>query len=476
MKARIIKGVLVVAFSMLLCQLLVCLVDSESDDVRSLSEPFNGQQTGVPSHRRLSFSAVLSGQFSLPFQPEYDRGMESVLLAIHYANDRQWTEAVGRIIDALPGYSRVFLMLPSTGASPIAGELELRRKISNRPIIGTILYGPQHCWVQDLGEGSDDTFLLGWNGKEIAPVLHQMGLKTVRHYLPLEGGNVQMARNRNGKRFVFIGPKERDLAFGHLSRLGVRNPLQFLQESYLQTFQADEMVTLPVGDRSLHIDQSVLFLRDGLAVVEEFPELSEDEESLVRECRQAMVSNAVGELQLHAVFGSAYTGRTRKVVWQADTGACVETTQTMELTKGAADVLAQFQSRRPDMFDLLYRDGGNSNRLLTENILTEHGFDIVRLKTSVWHHVNRQSYVNAMAYRDQRDGRPSVMLPVYHHPGGSPDAVDVRNLRGMNLINRQILESHGFNVVPVQSVVRLGGNLHCMMYQLPSRRLRLMED
>lgn len=418
----------------------------------------------------MSVAEVMEGKFSLPFEPEYERDLDTVLLGIQDSADPRWWNGINRMVDALPDYSRVMLLLPPDDRSPTpAAQNDLLRKLAGRSRQGIIVRSPQEYWIQDLGEGTAGLILLGGNGLGDRQIFHQMGLATAWHYLPLEGGNIQLARNHRGQRIVFIGEKEHELAGRELARRRIVDPERITIESYRHTFSADRVMILPVCDRELHIDQSVLFLRDGLAAVEVFDPLTAAEQRLVEVCWSEMRTAGAGERRKREAFGPEYRGPTKALVQiEGEPGRFRETTATTELTDGEAAILARFRKQRPDMFDLLYRAGVEHTRIRTERILQDLGFDVLRLKTTVWHHLNRQSYVNGMAYRDRATGRASVLLPVYHEPGENPKAVDLHSLRGENRANRDILVRAGLNVRPVQSVFRMGGNLHCMMYQLPA--------
>ena len=409
---------------------------------------------------------VLSGKLKTPFQPEYDRHLDRVMMSVHNIADKEWSEVNFRSLDLLPNYSSVVLLVHNKCS---AATLE-RSQAAIATRIGTgskiVRSAILERWAQDIGEGGAEGFMLGAKGGEVLGSLVELGIPAHRHFLPLDGGNVQLARNRSGRRFVVLGSSEfnrsvdlfLDNQWGAQSRESAR-------EAYLKTFGGEDLIVLP-NLLEAHIDQSVLFLGDGLVATETMPEPVGDERRMFinfkAEWANASSSGATSPVSLYT---AEYKGDTRRVTYNATKSVFGEVVPTQFMTAEQKEVFQRYQLRCPHLYDLVHADQIRFNRLAIERLLVERGFEIVRLKTSVWHELNCQNFVNGMAFRNRETGRPSVLLPVYRRPGAVGQAVDTANLQGLNLENAEILKARGFDVIPVPSHLGLGGNLHCSILQ-----------
>ena len=308
--------------------------------------------------------------------------------------------------------------------------------------------------------------MLGWKGQEVVRDLEELGIPAHRHFLPLDGGNVQLARNRAGRRFVVLGSEEFSCGVDTLpdsDSAGSR--FDQTREAYRRTFGADEVLVLP-NLAHAHIDQTVFFVADGVAVTEIMPEPTDADRRLMVNFQVEWANaSSSGTTFKVALYPAGYSGETRHVTSNWTTGTHGEAIPELFMTAEQREVFLRYQAVCPHLNDLVHTDRVRKNRVATERLLVDRGFEIVHLKTSVWHEFNCQNYVNAMPFRNRETGRPGVLLPVYRHPGAPSEPVDLDDLRGLNRENVGILRAHGFDVVAVPSHVQLGGNLHCSILQ-----------
>jgi hypothetical protein len=235
-------------------------------------------------------------------------------------------------------------------------------------------------------------------------------------------------------------------------------------DEYRITLGADRVVVLPNMETE-HIDQMAVFLGDGLVAMEALPELN-------REARHSVIEYMVERANLPAVamreriglFPGNYNGETREI--RTTGGVYREVLPSDWMTVYEASLYRRLMWEHPSLFDSIYSYRHEQHRRKFARILEREGFSVLELKTTVWHHVNCMSFVNGQAFRNRITGRPSILLPVYHLPGQHPDAFSAEKLSGVNAENVRILEQAGLDVIPVRSVFRKGGNLHCMVYNL----------
>ena len=415
----------------------------------------------------VSVEDVMSGRVTTAFKPEYDRGLENVLLSLHSVADRAWMETNLRAVALLPLYTSVLMIVPkSCTPEQLSG---VQSVIDQHPGKGgsrmvTCAFAEQ--WAQDVGEGSMESFMIGGKGRRIAGQLAELGVQARLHYLPLDGGNIHLARNAEGRRFVMVGSEEYEAALGEFEgRETVEGARVIVRDSYRKTFGADELLVLP-NLPGAHIDQVVLCLRDGVVATEVLPDAGASERRLfVNFLAEWANAESIGLTEPIELYPAEYRGDTRRVTFDSRDGRSTEVPLTRYMTKEQKEIFLRYRSDCPHLNDLLYTSEYRRNRLSIERILIEKGFEIVHLRTSVWHTLNRQTYVNAVPYRDAETGRPAVLLPVYRNPGTPEQSIDLSDLRGLNYENTEYLRALGYDVVPVPSHVQLGGNLHCSLFQ-----------
>lgn len=419
----------------------------------------------------MSLNDVLSGRWTTAFVPEYDRRLDRVLLSIHGFGEKEWLKTNLDALSRMPSYTQVLLLVPRWTRKP---ELEyLHRRLAARPRSALRLdedriaqgYLPE-MWAQDLGEETADGFFLGRKGRASLPGLAALGIRAHKHVLPLDGGNVQLARNRNGRRIVFVGSEEFEGAVGRVREVGGKgHPASLARTAYRMTFDADEVIVLP-NLPSAHIDQAVLFLKDGVVATEALPEPTDEERHLLVNFLVEWVNaSSTGPAERIKLFAKDYLGQTRRVTSGGAQRPRSEVIPTLYMSAEQQEIFLRYRAECPQLYDLVFSDERRRNRVWIERRLVSAGFDVIRLRTSVWHDYNCQNYVNAMPFRNRLTGRSSVMLPVYRYPGAVGENVDANGLRGLNLENVEILKAHGFEVIPVPSHIRKGGNLHCSIYQ-----------
>jgi hypothetical protein len=91
-------------------------------------------------------------------------------------------------------------------------------------------------------------------------------------------------------------------------------------------------------------------------------------------------------------------------------------------------------------------------------LLTDLGYRLVPIDTPVDHVLGHRHFVNAIAYRDRRTERATVLLPIFNGPDGLPSRDEPFST------NRRRLEEAGFDVVGVPTTAdRLYGGIHCLI-------------
>lgn len=411
--------------------------------------PSNGEQ--VPPHLRIRFV------------PEYERHLDRVVLTVGSSSSSVGPVEARRIIAALPTYTQISLFSHHPAILPKGDVLSIFGPSSKLRIFHNLT----HPWTQDLGEGTAERFLLGMKG-----ILHRVPLQNLdipmeEHFLPLDGGNVQLARNREGEKIVFLGGSEFRETEGFMVAAGITNANAHTRRMYRETFDADKVVVLPNWEAE-HIDQSVLLVGDGQAVTEALPEMSADEFWLVLQYQSKLAGIAHhGDNVRVPLYAPDYEGTTRILSPRQRDRRSRPTEQVPSQWMSPAQVLlfVKYRTEVPHFNDLLLNWRHTEQRHRTEALLEANGFKITRLKTTIWHQLNCMHFVNAMPFRNRETGETELLFPVYHLPGDSPDDFNPTRLRKQNRDNVITLESIGLGVRPVQSVFGTGGNLHCMIYQ-----------
>jgi hypothetical protein len=404
----------------------------------------------------------------IEFRPEYDRGLARVLVGATGPAGSQLMLAGIRILEGLPEYSQITLLTSfedpgKKGAGSAVAELvERRPSLADRL---KLLRGVGPSWIQDFGEGLGNRLVFSssfydgaWENE-----LATAGFDVFRHELPVTGGNIQLARSRDGTKILFIGSNE----FSGIAWI------TDILESYRATFGADRVVILPTLETE-HIDQTTMFLANGVVAMEDLPPVNRaDRHMVIRYLVDRANSDQRGDRRQIPLFPRGYAGDTRSIrLTRIDPGSASaiiwEVMPTEWMSRDEAALFRIQTVRNPAFYDHLYSYQQNRNHQRLAAILEREGFTVLRLKTSVWHHFNCMHYVNGQAFRNLLTGEASVLLPVFPAPrlGMIPEVVDPQNLSGLNAENAEILRSAGFNVVPVQSVFKQGGNLHCMIYNL----------
>lgn len=437
------------------------------------SVPTKAKRAGTDT-TRITAHQVLQGALRLPFVPEYDRSMDRVLLAVERNGLAEDMAAKLGILQALPAYSEVLLLRDEAlNGAPLwkrlgvegAPEVPSLKLLENRarwfdPESGT-------AWMQDLGEGAGGVMFLGVKGREHRESLLRLGVRAIEHPLPLDGGNVSLARNRSGQKIVFIGEREFQNARKALVKDGVSANDDLVRDAYRLTFSADRVVVMPTMGVD-HVDQTVLFLGDGRAVTERLPELSEPEVALVDDYERTLAQAPAGEnMEYVDAFDEHYRGDTAEVVSRTHAGVrqVIARNPQLLLPNSVAARYKLNRSRRPDFQDLVYTREFEALRIETEKRLRDCDFEILHLETSIRARLNRQYYVNAMPFRDRATGKPTLLLPVYGTAGQSAPMSAEVSQSGLNQRNIARLEQMGYVVKTVPGQYLRGGSTHCSIYQ-----------
>ncbi len=190
------------------------------------------------------------------------------------------------------------------------------------------------------------------------------------------------------------------------------------------------------------------------------------------------------------VFCGYDSVRSTRTVWQAFEGKELSDAQTVQMFQGAlaADRIVLVGGARPqpelmyhlDQAMLLLADGvvgvakvvGERPRLEPDAsrirqveaflvklrpVLTNLGYTVVDIDTTVENVLKYQHYVNAIPYVDKSTGQRTLLMPVF------PTATTVRDKEIIRK-NTQILESLGYTVVHVPTrAYELTGGIHCLV-------------
>ncbi|MFA6214809.1 MAG: hypothetical protein WC717_06070 [Candidatus Micrarchaeia archaeon] len=160
-------------------------------------------------------------------------------------------------------------------------------------------------WAQDLGEpvgGFIDKekkvseYIVGWMPSDYKDMARgsparedDPGVKTTMIPAELEGGNFTKARSSDGTRWIVIGAGSIIGTYNTYRENGYGISLDEIKAVYLKAFGGDKVLILgadekkPIGewdyqpDAIFHIDQCVLFPKDGTAVLLSPPQEMEDE-------------------------------------------------------------------------------------------------------------------------------------------------------------------------------------------------------
>ena len=419
----------------------------------------------------LTVPQVLRGEIRLPFVPEYDRAMDRVLLAVERNGLAEDMAAKAGILRTLPAYTEVLLLSDAPLGRGVFGrrseEDSLRGRIIREGRVRWFDPESATAWAQDVGEGVGNVMFVGVKGREHGDALQRLGVRAIRHVLPLDGGNVSLARNERGERIVFVGDRELENARSAFMREGFAASDARLLDAYRLSFGADKTVVLPTAPPD-HIDQNVLFVGDGRAVTESVPALSVRDQELLDGFLEILDRTSTdGPMEYVDAFDDSYAGDTREVRSESIARVHIERASIprLLLPVAVARAFTDFRQRVPHLQDLLYTHEFNTLREETERRLVENGFTVTRLETTISARLNKQYYVNAMVYRDRDTGEPSLLLPAYPAAGRSEEGVDLQRLAGTNARNVAKLAALGFRVKSIPGQYLRGGSTHCSLYQ-----------
>ncbi len=91
------------------------------------------------------------------------------------------------------------------------------------------------------------------------------------------------------------------------------------------------------------------------------------------------------------------------------------------------------------------------------SILSQLGYRLVNIDTSVYNALNYQYYVNGIPYIDAKTKQKTYLMPIFPSNAGKFE-------KGLVKKNTVLFESLGYKVIPVPSKVdKINGGLHCMV-------------
>ncbi|MCX6770585.1 MAG: agmatine deiminase family protein [Candidatus Micrarchaeota archaeon] len=156
-------------------------------------------------------------------------------------------------------------------------------------------------WAQDMGEPTGAAnkmpeFMVGMPA-EWVPERHepfypsftrQMQIRARQMPVVLQGGNVTKAVSKDGKKLVIVGSDELAMTqYLYSQHANYKISTSDFKDVYKKAFGADDVLILGGASRQIeemfHIDQAVLFPKDGVAVMVKVPK-SEDSAKVVEMC------------------------------------------------------------------------------------------------------------------------------------------------------------------------------------------------
>ncbi len=242
-----------------------------------------------------------------------------------------------------------------------------------------------------------------------------------------------LARNKKGKRYLFLGKKSLEVSQELYGQLEVRYFEGYLKSFIKSIFSADEILlmddhTSHKTDFILHIDRAFMPLGDGLVAVQ-----------------------VIDAMPPKPDLSSARI----KKDWE-------KKIKQAEEDKAAPEVIESL--RKDYQLDLLrlrlYDEAVAYQKKMQSDIRTfaKHGFEVVELKTDIIHILRFQSFANCIVYYHKTSGEKSIILPFY------PDLTGQYRSEGLNKTNKEALESLGYRVTPVrEKAYPKGGNSHCLI-------------
>jgi len=424
--------------------------------IPALSSPISASESQIKSRQDLEalFKSISKQKIRIPFTPEYEKSLNTVILSF----DRDAPEPQMELIKCLPDYSRIIFFIRKDEdidkVKDLLSDILPNDRIDNCTFIRTDKRQKMETdtkddneflllnWMQDIGKGDRTAFFIPLT--HFSPVihyfdnlyvenLHQTGVNVIRLPVFFEGGNMLLARNKKGKRYLFLGKKSLEVSQELYAQLEVRYFEGYLKSFIKSIFSAEEILlmddrTSHKSDFILHIDRAFMPLGDGLVAVQ-----------------------VIDAMPTKPDLSSGRVTRDwEKKIKQA------------EEDKAAPEVIESL--RKDYQLDLLrlrlYDEAVAYQKKMQSDIRTfaKHGFEVVEIKTDIIHILRFQSFANCIVYHHKTTGEKSIILPFY------PDLTGQYLSEGLNKTNKEALESLGYRVTPVrEKAYPKGGNSHCLI-------------
>ena len=407
---------------------------------------------------------------SISFVPDYDKTLTHLLTVV---TARTSPLQRGVLFTTLPDYCKLTVLTDSAkNAKKIRASFVplLGRPAGTVDVAIAIITRDWDEFAQDMGKGTVDGFFLSRLRHQLKAPIEALGIPVYKHNLMLPGGNIRLARNRDGEQILFVGSRALEQSIEVLNKQG--NTSKDLRKEvltdYQATFNAERVIVLPNittarftksdyhSGGMFHLDQDSQFIGDQLAVVLALPDPTRAEQTAYKVFIDAAENKH--EAYLDNIL-LRYNDRTR-LINAAYLGAlpkCMDGLNLIALKKV-----------------LLWKRLGARHTQLRNA-----GFDVGTLQTTMKHIARTQSFANIIAYTHGETGRRIVMLPIYRdstgkffHEDPSGPIVekgkhyDIRELNRMNyksldaLMKRQLSD---YSIDVKISEFRGAGNIHCVV-------------
>jgi hypothetical protein len=424
--------------------------------IPALSSPVSASESQIKSRKDLEalFKSISRQKIRVPFTPEYEKSLTTVILSF----DSDTPAPQMELIKCLPEYSRIIFFIRKDEdidkVKDLLSDILSNDCIDNCTFIRTDKRQKIETdtkdsneflllnWMQDIGKGDRKSFFIPIT--HFSPVIHhfdnlyvedlrQTGVNVIRLPVFFEGGNILLARNKEGRRYLFLGKKSLEISQELYGQLEVRYIEGYLKSFIKSIFSADEIMLMDEhtrlkSDFILHIDRAFMPLADGLIVV---------------------------QVLSHLPPQPALSSRQIKREWE-------EKIKQAKENRAAPEVIESL--RKDYQLDLLqlrlYDEAVAYQQKIQSDIktFTKHGFDVLELETDIIHILRYQSFANCIVYHHKTTGEKSIILPFY------PDLTGQYLSEGLNKANKERLESLGYRVTPVrEKAYPKGGNSHCLI-------------
>ncbi len=424
--------------------------------ISSASSSILASEAQIKSRKDLEvlFKSIAKKKLRMPFTPEYEKSLNTVILSFDSAAPEPQME----LIKCLPEYSRIIFFIRNDEdidkvKDLLSDILPVERindctflRTDKRQNTATDTKDDNESlllnWMQDIGKGDRTSFFIPIT--HFSPVIHhfdnlyvenlvQAGINVIRLPVFFEGGNLLLARNKKGRRYLFLGKKSLEVSQELYGQLEVQYLEGYLKSFIRSIFSADEILLMDdhtrlKSDFILHIDRAFMPLGDGLIAVQ-----------------------VLGALPPQPALSSGQMKRDwEKKIKQA------------EGNKAAPHIIESLRKAyQQDLLRVrLYDESVAYQKKIQSDIKTfaKHGFEVVELKTDIIHILRFQSFANCIVYHHKTTGEKSIILPFY------PDQRGQFQSGGLNQANKETLESLGFRVTPVrEKAYPRGGNSHCLI-------------